>query len=171
MNPTVLQLAKEAAAKYPQPEAATKAALSYLEQNPELRTAVLEELFVSAIRTYIYSARHILRDAAKENRCPRGLETIMSVAQDMTAAILDRWVMRDGRKLGDWTGAELAKEAMLENAEATGHQKNATFYTQLAKIAEGQFVREKIAAKDAWNIWAGIAGIEAKQARPMLLSA
>lgn len=171
MNPTVLQLAKEAAAKYPHPDAATKAALSYLEQNPELRTAVLEELFVSAVRTCIYSARHVLREAAKENRCPRGLETIMTVAQDMTAAILDRWVMRDGRKLGEWTGVELAKEAMLENAEAAGHQKNSSFYTQLSKIAEAQTVREKIAAKDAWAIWADIAGIEAKQAQPMLLSA
>lgn len=87
------------------------------------------------------------------------MEFASTLVADMTSKLniamefYDKWTLSSGKNLGDATAADLRDEADRERSMASGHSKNAKFYSQLASIVpQGKTVREAVPLERAHKI-------------------
>jgi len=137
-------LASDACKHDPSIVGAVRWALAWLQKHPKVAAELLEPMFAAAVRLQVNRYRHHGRWQLK-CETDRTMETIAAAGEAVMVELLDRWLLPDGRPLGDALGAELPEMAAQEQALANGHTMNAMFYSQLARIVpKGKTVREKV---------------------------
>lgn len=139
----LMAVAHDVCNQWSDPKAARKALRTLLDKDDKLRGEVLDELIDLAIGRCVYLARHSdLRRLQGENTGlrPRGSDAAVCTAGTMTRALLDSWVLENGQRLGDATGAYLTELADTYKAQAGGLLVKASFYVALARKAPGETV-------------------------------
>lgn len=116
------------------------------------------EAVARGIASAIYEARGKAKSGIKRsvNAPAVSRRSVGDASEAAASALLERWSMRDGRALGDWTGEELASEVQVARAQASGQMRLAAFYEALAKKAGSRTVRECVSSMDAERLWTNV---------------
>lgn len=146
-------LAKIAVKKHSDIESAIKMVRRSIDRDTELRDALMEEILTRAIADAVYHARGSLKQTVKHSVCSRDPAALSDVAAAVSKAMLDSWLMPDGRRLGDVDGSELPVFAADAEERARGHQQVATMYRKLHALVGDAKVRDKVSNDQAAKLW------------------
>lgn len=157
-------LALAACKRHDEIEAALTYMLDKLKRDATLQAALLAEAMRSASLRAIYQVRHDQKGDLKATACGRASDTV-SAYGDCLTSFIDWFLLPDGRMLGDATGEELPELAATERAIADGHEKNAMFYSALAKrVKAKQTIRAVMESKQVAKLWEQIAEAQSRKA-------
>ena len=129
---------------------ALTALLEVLDADRGLRRKLLTALIATALRRHIYIARQNVRAHLKHTtRDAAGI----AAAAEALESFADTWILDDGRRLGDVAREDLELLAGQEWALSQGHEKNARFYSELARRVGRRTVRMALSDEQVQDIW------------------
>jgi len=159
---TLHSLARRVVMEFTDPVHAREALADSVRAMPELYDSLRARLEETAFASAIYSARHQIlhkiKTGAPQNKSPRGLAAMASVARVIEEAMLD-WTFPSGKVLKEMKGAELDPEIEREHQQVEGHRKNEEFFRAIRKRTDDdEIVRDKVTPAEARAMWRRISG-------------
>jgi hypothetical protein len=131
---------------------------SQLQANPSLLKAIIEDLVRRQIKATLNDRKHHLKSAMKYT--PKGVSSRVGRIRVQVANrvamvnMLSNWTISTGATLSNATREDLLAEARREREVASGHNKVADFYQDLAgKLKPKQTVGKRFSANQLKKIW------------------
>ena len=159
LDRTLCDLATEAVDRYDVIDDAVHYVIRELKKNPPLLKKLSDYILEAAVRATVHDVRHTNRRSIKRKAVANVCRSTMEAAAGFISRVyptyfLQKWIIFDGRSLGEVWGRELPKLADLARKIAKGETDNALFYDELAtRVPSNRKVKSCVSSKEAEEIW------------------